>query len=223
MLQETPTSAHDPHSDLHSPTPQHTLPPQHVSPFGPVQDCPSGMQATPPHRPFVQVEPVLQQGCEPSQVAPSRTHAPPQNPSTHGAPEQHGLCEEQSAPSGMHVGCGFTQTPEEQTSPESGQHGWAASHVAPNNTQPPHRPFVQPPEQQTSVSVHDVPVGTHWHFPAKQLKPPQQGEPAEVRVQEAPEATQVLWHEASQVSPSGGSQSSPGSIRRLPQTGARSG
>jgi hypothetical protein len=107
------------------------LPAQHWSPPA-VQFVPSGLQATPPQMVslFPQVDPVVQHGRSGSQATPSRTQAPTQKPFTHPAFEQQGLTGEQSAPSGMHAGCGCTQTPPlEQTKSE--QHGWLASHKPP--------------------------------------------------------------------------------------------
>jgi hypothetical protein len=92
----------------------------------------------------VQDEPVEQQGRVGSQATPSRTHWAPQNPSLHDWFEQHRLTEEQSAPSGMHAGCGLTQTPLEQTRSE--QQGVLASQALANSWQAPASGWGAPPQ-----------------------------------------------------------------------------
>jgi len=147
-VQGSPTFEHPAGCVEHCPAQR--LPAQHWS--GALQPCPIGTHATPPQTPFAHVEPALQQGREPSQAAPSRMHAPPHSPPTHGAPAQQGLTVEQSAPSGMQVGCGWRQRPLEQTRPE--QQGLLPSHVLPSRRQ--QTPFVHSPAQHVAVPVQEA-------------------------------------------------------------------
>jgi hypothetical protein len=71
-------------------------------------------------------------------------HAPPQNPSLHDWFEQQWLTDEQSAPSGMHAGCGSTQTPFEQTRPE--QQGVLPSQAFASSWQVPASGSTAPPQ-----------------------------------------------------------------------------